>query len=1202
MARGASRRTPAGWARWERRCRRSYRSFAWPGAGSDEGSRIIAGLEDGALLRFQHGGDFDYLVGGGGNASGDAAFVSPEEGWIAAAANAGANSAQVEHVTSSPAPSGLQAWPLPFRRPLTAIAPQPGSAPGDPGAQALAVGDQGQIARYLPGEGWTREFLYQASGAVATPRLRGIAWPEAGRAYAVGDEGAMWLWRSDTGLWEPDPAKPLNFHANLTAVAFSAQNPSLGYAVAKQGVLLAYDKTWTQQPLPEGLGPVNLTSIAFAGGEALATYRAVDPAGGESGGLIVNEGSGWRIDPSAQALLASLPDAHASVLSKVSGLPDGGAVAAGPGVVIERDSASAPWRFSAQPLRDAQNISALAAIRSGSSVQALVSVDLAEISNPNSLSSFILDIDNPIEPGFGQPALQIAPDPLPVGGYLLRETVAGWQDLESQAYPNVPSITNTDLPNWPDAVLALDVDPSGARGWAVGGQTGGIVEQSKISGAQFTSQSAAALRLGGDIALPQSEGAPIPTPGGQATFALGGNAQCAGPCAALANEGTGPDAWLSSALARAAGVSGLRAFLYSGARVAGGAAQALSSVPGGFAREQAAYRGDLQAAGALPVYVAPAPSDADAGGGGGGGGGLATFSAAMGADAPAGTAPAGTPVPPAGSGAYAFESAGSGGSSGGGGTVRVLVLDFSAGTLGAGELGWLAEQLVQARDAAHVPVLVMGNADIADVNAPNYDAQDAAALAQVLLNGGASAYLFDSVGENRAERLGAGANAIPALGSGTLGYVPPSPLPEEFLGASGFVLASVNAAARDPAHQPRARQRHARPQHLPTGDRPHRRHPAAPQSGRPLPRPRPPPRRRTRARRRDRLQQRHRARPLRAHPRELHRLRLRPVHRPRLHLHLLAPGHRQLRRAGTEQPQPPRRRAQRRRQADSRSPLRSLLRLQRRHHHDLHHHRRPHLLPADHRPGRQRRAALRHRAARQPPRKLRIRRAPPSAPRRPPRPPPPAPRRSPSSRPRRRRSRPPPSSPRRRTRPAPPRCPRPSSSARSSPPRWLPSSCPRPRCSPAPSHRQAPPPSPSPPSPPRKNRKTRRPSRTPAPTCPPTPPKITTSRRSPCSPSSSSPPAPAPASAAPAAGGAPASCPPTPRRACDLACAGEGSPAGLHRSRPSPERSPDLNCFVTCPAPAAPTLRAACFPPLTGQRSFVRWGSPSVLPSLLSRS
>jgi hypothetical protein len=766
----------------------NYRSFAWPGSGpGDLGTRIVAGLRDGALLRFQGAGDFQYLVGGGGNSSIDAAFASPQEGWISAASPAGAISAQVVHVTTSPAPSALLSWPLPFRRPLTAIVTQPGTTPGDPAAQALAVGDRGQIARYLPGQGWTPEFLYNASGTREEPRLRGVAWPEAGRAYAVGDLGAMWVWRSDTGLWEPDPAKPLNFHANLTAIAFSSLNPALGYAVGKQGALLAYDKTWTRQALPAGLEQANLTSVAFAGGQALATYRMVS-GGAEVGGVIVNDGSGWRVDASAQALLAGLPSASTSVLSKVAGLPDGGAVAAGPGVVIERDSASSAWRFSSQPLPEAQNIAALAAIRAGPSVQALVSVDLAEANNPNNIGSFILNIDNPPPTGFGQPGALVEPDPMPVSGYLLRETAGGWQDLEGQAYPNVPSTENTDLPNWPDAVLALDVDPSGARGWAVGGQTGGIVQQSSILGAQFASQSAAALRLGGDLSPPQSPSAPIAVPAGQVTFAVGGDAQCAGPCADLANEGVGPDAWLSAALARAAQIreqhGELSAFLYTGQRVASAAAHALSAVPGGFARELDAYSGDLSAAGGLPVYVAPSPSDVDAGGG------LASFTAALGGHAPAGSVPAGTSAPPAGSGAYAFDSQGVGGS------VRVIVLDFSASVLAPGELGWLAAQLAQAKSAG-IAAIVMGSAEIAEPNAPGYDAQDATALSRVLLAGGASAYLFDSIGENRSEQIGAGAGAIPALGTGTLGYVSPPALPEEFLGASGFLLVSVNLAAHD---------------------------------------------------------------------------------------------------------------------------------------------------------------------------------------------------------------------------------------------------------------------------------------------------------------------------------------------------------------------------------------------------------------------
>ncbi len=40
---------------------------------------------------------------------------------------------------------------------------------------------------------------------MSKPLLRGVAWPEPGRAHAVGDLGAMWLWRAETGLWERDP-------------------------------------------------------------------------------------------------------------------------------------------------------------------------------------------------------------------------------------------------------------------------------------------------------------------------------------------------------------------------------------------------------------------------------------------------------------------------------------------------------------------------------------------------------------------------------------------------------------------------------------------------------------------------------------------------------------------------------------------------------------------------------------------------------------------------------------------------------------------------------------------------------------------------------------------------------------------------------------------------------------------------------------
>jgi hypothetical protein len=768
-----------------------YESFAWPGAAAgDLGTRIISGLADGALLRMQGQGDFQYIVGGGGRPASGAAFTSSEDGWLSGVAAIATNSAQLVHVTSSPGASQLQSWPAPFRRPLLAIAPAPGSAPGDPGAQALAVGAQGQIARYLPGQGWTPEFLYSGGGQVQEPTLRGVAWPEPGRAYAVGDPGprnaqVMWLWRADTGLWEPDPAAPLNLHANLTGIAFSPLDPTVGYAVGKQGVLLAYGKTWTQQALPEGLAQANLTSVAFAGGEALASYRMVGAEGHEVGGLIVNEGSGWQIDQGAQALLAGLSNPQDTVLSKVAGLPDGGAVAAGPGVVIERDSPGAPWRFSSQPLPEAQNIAALAAIREGAGVRALVSIDADGLSNPNDSSHYLLGIDDQPAPGFGQPPVMLDPDPLPISGYLLRESAGGWQDLERQAFPVPSDLNNTDLPGWPDAVLGLLVDPAGDQGWAVGGQTGALVEQSRIAGAQFVSQTAAVLRFGAGPPPPQSAGAPAATPGGQVTLAVGGNAQCAAACAGFRNENLGPDAWLSQALSRAAQIPGLRAFLYTGARVATDARAALAGEADAFQREMAAYQADLAAAGSLPVYAAASPSDVDPGGG------LSTFTSVLGGDAPAGSVPTGTPAPPPGTGAYALDSTGAGG------TVHVIVLDYSTSRLAPGEQGWLAAQLASAKQAK-APAIVMGNADLLDPSAPNY-AFDAPAVRQTLLEGGASAYFFDSPERSRAESIGAGSNTIPAFGSGTLGYVLAPPRATEFLGASGFLLASVDVAARDPA-------------------------------------------------------------------------------------------------------------------------------------------------------------------------------------------------------------------------------------------------------------------------------------------------------------------------------------------------------------------------------------------------------------------
>jgi len=218
---------------------------------------------------------------------------------------------------------------VPFRHALLAIAPQPGASVAGSGSQALAVGDLGEVARYLPGQGWQPESLLGAGGRRATPRLRAVAWPTPMRAFAVGDIGQMWLWRGETGLWEPDPAAPRNFRGNLLGVAFDPASPARGYAVGQQGLLLRYGKSWTQEPLPSELPnsqEAELMSIAFSGSEALVAFQSAAPATAgtprESGGLLINNGAGWRVDRSATAPLgpggqpvavAALPDRGAAI-------------------------------------------------------------------------------------------------------------------------------------------------------------------------------------------------------------------------------------------------------------------------------------------------------------------------------------------------------------------------------------------------------------------------------------------------------------------------------------------------------------------------------------------------------------------------------------------------------------------------------------------------------------------------------------------------------------------------------------------------------------------------------------------------------------------------------------------------------------------------------------------------------------------------
>jgi hypothetical protein len=517
-----------------------YRSFAW--AGGQFGTRIITNPLDpggaessnrGTYLRFS-GAGFTRTPGAGGNFRSGGAFESVDEGWL---------EGPVE-ISAKVAPQRLDPWPVAVRAPLADVTGAPGAPIGAAGSGALAVGADGAVLRYEPGGGWSREFLLSSSGSVNKATLRGVAWPEKGRAYAVGDLGAMWMWNAADDLWVPDPGVPIGFEGNLMDVAFDPGNPDRGYAVGKGGVLLGYGKSWEQEALPAGYGNANLTSIAFAGSQAIVA------AGGD---LLVNDGGGWRVDVSAKALLDGVRTGNPQLFA-VAGLPDGGAVAAGRDIVLERDGAGSPWRFSDQPLPGSTAIAAAAVRAEDGSVRAILSV-VPRLVYPSAddLPDPDPNVPPPILPPFG----------LPGDGYLLRETASGWVDEQRTAFAS----SGNDTPLKSDPVLALLLSPSGS-GWAVGGWSGDADSAGRGTSARGGSgrgirervRTAAVFRYGGGAAAPAATGAsPVPMPPGPVRLAVAGHAECDASCADLAPQGIGPDRSLGAAVAAVAAMSGGRA-------------------------------------------------------------------------------------------------------------------------------------------------------------------------------------------------------------------------------------------------------------------------------------------------------------------------------------------------------------------------------------------------------------------------------------------------------------------------------------------------------------------------------------------------------------------------------------------------------------------------------------------------------------------
>ena len=767
------------------------RSIAWANSTASFGERVITGLPDGVSLRLE-GNAFNQVLGLGGAGSHDqgatygAAFSNSREGWLG-------NYRLPVHLTTRPEANLLEPWPVSFRHALVAVAPQPGAPVASLSSEALAVGDLGEVARFKPGVGWLPESLFGPKGR-ETPRLRAVAWPTPDRAYAVGDAGVdedetqMWLWRGETGLWEPDPATPYNFRGNLLGIAFDPENPDVGYAVGEGGVLLGYGKTWTQQALPaeapctpeseasnsayaeesERCGSwanASFTSVAFAGAEAIVAYRILPDHTTEryQGGLIVNDGSGWHIDQSAHEAMGS------NVPWAVSGLPDGGAAFGASRMVYEREASGQQWHATATPFPGGLEPGSLTAFRENGSMRVI-----ATGSVPNTY-----EVEKEPEAPPGSPPTQIAPYPLaanPEAG-VVRQTATGWSDQEHELNDAAEPEGNWsfyDEVYEPDPISAVLVSSSGSQGWAVGGfvepeQHGGVLDTADVD--RYGEPGVAPL---GKATSPVEPANPS-----HALFAIGGNAQCAAPCATRARARIGPDVWLEGALQHA-DIAGVRGFFYTGPRLVdpqavNGKKESADRIS--YGQELSRYT-EILAGSPIPAFAVATPTDLDEAGSG------APFESSFAAQPFGGSATAqrsSFSLLGATAANYAYESTGSGG-----GSVRVVMLEDATETGQAAEVGWLEGMLAGAKSREE-PAIVVGNADL-NAQIAGHD-EAAASVKRAIVAGNAAAYFFDAPEENIEEDLG---GSVEAYGSGTLGYVKyQAEAGGAFLGASGFMLVEV---------------------------------------------------------------------------------------------------------------------------------------------------------------------------------------------------------------------------------------------------------------------------------------------------------------------------------------------------------------------------------------------------------------------------
>lgn len=420
-------------------------------------------------------------------------FVRSDEGWVTTSPNvvgggrpALSSSTTIGHYTSAPQRAKVARWPQFNTELLYGVEVSPD------GSTAFAVGKRGTGVIYRNGIGW------DALGNVGLGALRAVAWSSPNSAWAVGDQGL--IGRYNAGEFSSVDQGAISGGSHLYGVAF---NSNAGVAVGDRGVILSFrGGNWNKDP-SSGIVNHTLYDVAAVGRGFVAV--------GAGGTVLVNPSGvpgGWSVDTEATSAIG-----NSHTLFAADGLLDGTFVLGGSNATI--------WSRSPEGAMSEIEIDR----RRGSILD--VQTFRAGSGRLQIIASISLD-----GPKFqqGLPGTRRA--------YITHWDGEKWTDIDLST--RMSSYRKLDAGAYHDPAFALALEPSGTRGWAVGGTHFNVIDENENYNSMDTS-SVYRIDLTGNAEPPNATILPkFDNPGFR--FAFFSESSCgAGPCSISVGSGTSAD-------------------------------------------------------------------------------------------------------------------------------------------------------------------------------------------------------------------------------------------------------------------------------------------------------------------------------------------------------------------------------------------------------------------------------------------------------------------------------------------------------------------------------------------------------------------------------------------------------------------------------------------------------------------------------------